>query len=346
MKENYRNLIRATLFLLCFAILLNFFSIILFPLWDGKSNSVPGINSFYKEPENSIDVLFIGSSSFRNGISPLEIWNDYGFTSYVRATSAQHPIVSYLYLLETLKYQKPKVVVLDAISLFIDFDVDKKEASLRRSIDPIKFSLEKSQMIREIVSYSHSQTYISYVFPITRYHYRWTQLGELDFNLNKLDQQSPYKGQYVTTKISPFEINKNRMDPIESKILQDSQSKIYIEKIFLICKERGIPVILATLPRFTKYNYENHVELEQLAEKYDLVFIDYNLQELNDAIGFDPATDLSDPNHVNIYGSVKISKNLGGYLKEHYDFPDRRNDPKFSNWNSDVEYLQELLEVK
>ena len=39
-------------------------------------------NRIFDERENSIDVIFLGHSGVYSGISPMEIYKKYGFTSY------------------------------------------------------------------------------------------------------------------------------------------------------------------------------------------------------------------------------------------------------------------------
>jgi hypothetical protein len=340
---NKKDIIKIFVFLGIFLILLAYTSVVFFPVWEGKSNSVPGISSFYQTTKDSIDVLFIGSSSFRNGISPLFLWEEYGFTSYVRATSAQHPIVSYYYLVEALRSQKPKLVVLDAISLFYDFDVDKEETALRQSIDPLKLSIPKLELIYQVVSNSERQSFISYIFPIFRYHSRWKQISISDFIYPKLRQYNSFKGQYVTKNITAINVNPDLMAESQTEDIEFKESKLYIEKVIELCKEEGIPVVLVSLPRFTTYDYEKHIEIKELSNKYDLTFIDYNYDDLYKLSSIDPKTDFSDPNHLNIYGSKKISENLGLILKEIAKLSDKREIADFHQWNDDVAELHKFL---
>ena len=45
--------------------------------------------SFYALPENSVDIIFFGASSFRRGLNPLIMWNAYGITGYNRSSGGQ-----------------------------------------------------------------------------------------------------------------------------------------------------------------------------------------------------------------------------------------------------------------
>ena len=63
-------------------------------------------------------MLYVGSSPLLRGVSPMVMWQEHGFTGYVRASALQAPSVSYGLLAESLKYQNPKLVVLSVIISF------------------------------------------------------------------------------------------------------------------------------------------------------------------------------------------------------------------------------------
>lgn len=53
---------------------------------------------------------------------PMVMWQEHGFTGYVRASALQAPSVSYGLLAESLKYQNPELVVLLCDNIFSDYD--------------------------------------------------------------------------------------------------------------------------------------------------------------------------------------------------------------------------------
>lgn len=73
---------------------------------------------FNQEREQSIDVLILGDSEAYRSLSPLEMYRDYGFTSYVCATPAQYISDSYDILNKALERQKPHICILDTNLLF------------------------------------------------------------------------------------------------------------------------------------------------------------------------------------------------------------------------------------
>ena len=44
-------------------------------------------NGIFGEPGRSLDAIFIGDSEAYSSFSPLQMWEEHGFTSYVSATS-------------------------------------------------------------------------------------------------------------------------------------------------------------------------------------------------------------------------------------------------------------------
>ena len=116
------------------------------------------IHAFYSEPKDSIDVMFMGSSPILRGVSPMVLWNQEGFTSYVRASALQAPAVTYGLMAESLEYQKPEMVVLLCDNIFLEFDYAEREGDLRRALDGMKLSKYKLQIIKQIMAKDERQT--------------------------------------------------------------------------------------------------------------------------------------------------------------------------------------------
>ena len=67
----------------------------------GREKSEPNTNmigGFYEEPKNSLDVLFIGSSSMFCNVNPLILFKEEGFASYILGTSSQQLEATYFFL--------------------------------------------------------------------------------------------------------------------------------------------------------------------------------------------------------------------------------------------------------
>ena len=342
MKQIYWFIAKLIIFSMICVVLLSLGYPFFRPKSSGSENTYSRITTFYKQPKNSLDVLFIGSSSFLDGISPLILWEEEGIASYNRATSVQAPAVSYYYLIESLKYQQPRLVVVDGVSLFRNYDVDKNEGFLRNSIDPMRLSIEKIRLILDIVAKSETQTIDSYLFPFIRYHSRWNDLRKIDFEFYKLDINDRNKGMKFERRGTPREMPENYMIAEGKAATIDENALYYFERIIQVCKEKNIQVLFLTLPRL-QWNYSRHLAVQQLAEKHGLYYIDYSSSEHFSKITLDLSKDFYDDNHLNVYGAQKATKYLSAFLAETYDLPDRRNDASYSQWNMDLAYFKDQL---
>ena len=76
-------------------------------------DGVTPIRDFYSFPEDSIDVLMLGSSHLGVNVDTTILCNDYGIGSYKLWGATQPVWNSYYNLAEALKTQHPKVVVLE-----------------------------------------------------------------------------------------------------------------------------------------------------------------------------------------------------------------------------------------
>ena len=71
----------------------------------------------YYDHAGGNDVIFIGDCECYENISPIKMWEEYGITSYIRGSAQQLIWQSYYLLEETLKYETPKAVVFNVLSM-------------------------------------------------------------------------------------------------------------------------------------------------------------------------------------------------------------------------------------
>ncbi|HOO29083.1 MAG TPA: hypothetical protein PLU43_11515, partial [Lachnospiraceae bacterium] len=132
---------------------------------------------FYKEQLDT-DIIFVGSSTVYSGVSPLILWEKYGYTSYDRSNSSQTIWISYYMIEDAIKCHKPKLVVLD-IGFIKYWDTYAEEPSNRKAIDGMRFSKTKLACIGAAMDQDEKIT--DYLFPILRFHSRWKELQPEDF---------------------------------------------------------------------------------------------------------------------------------------------------------------------
>lgn len=65
---------------------------------------------FFDE-QQQFDVLFFGSSHILTAMSPMDLWNEYGITSYNFANSNERLATTFWVMKNAFNYNKPKMVV-------------------------------------------------------------------------------------------------------------------------------------------------------------------------------------------------------------------------------------------
>ena len=329
-----KRTIKILVIILLLLIIFFFVSKLLSPKY--MTNLVEGsmIAEYYDDPKNH-DVIFIGDCEVYANFSPMVMYEQEGITSYVRGTSQQLIWQSYGILEETLKYETPKLVIFNVNSLRYSEPVS--EAYNRLTLDKMKWSKEKIEIIN--ASMTEEETFISYVFPILRYHSRFSELTSEDFEYLFKEKKNTYNG---------FLINKN-VKPVGSlptkKVLPDykfsNKCIEYLDKMTNLCKNNNIKLILIKAPSLYPYWYDEYNEqIVEYAKNNNLDF--YNLKDVADEIGIDYQTDTYDAGlHLNLDGATKLSKYFSKLLKEKYNLKDYRQDEKINKI-----YQEKLNEYK
>lgn len=336
-KECLKIMVRCVAFVVVFSMLFSNATDLLMR-HDDESNE---IHAFYSEPKDTIDVLYVGSSPLLRGVSPMVMWNEHGFTGYVRASALQAPSVSYGLLAESLKYQTPELVVLLCDNIFTEYDYVEREGDLRRGLDGMKMSKYKLDIIKEVTEADERQSMLSYAFPLMRYHDRWKEINLAEDEPEPLLEHSFKKGNVYLRDINPQEYPEGFMEPTGEPYTFDESAKGYIEKSIALCKEKNIPVLLLHLPKMS-WSYEQSVMVEEFAAENGAVYLDLDRAEYRSQLGLDPQVDYYDQGHMNLTGTIKLSDWLGDWLDAQYDLSDHRDDPAISeSWNADwAEYAE------
>ena len=302
------------------------------------------IREFYNQKKNSLDVIFIGNSEGARAFSPITIWEEYGITSFNFGSSLQTAQIAYYKIEEILKYQKPKVIVLE-VNSFLDKEIT--EESYRKILDNFRLSEVKLRAINdENIKFEDDR--LSYVFPILRYHSRWGELEKEDFRLlNKECRLTSYKGMTIIVDKKSYKEKQNYMTDNGKKSQISDSNLLYATKIIELCKKNNITLLMTELPSPLVWNSEKSKAIFELANDNNLEFIDMNI--LQDEIKIDWNNDTHDAGgHLNIYGAEKVSNYIGKILSEKYNIPNHKNDANIADeWNEEAQrYEQHKKELE
>ena len=141
-----------------------------------RKNSEQKLKRFFDE-KAGFDVLFMGISHMQMGVSPMELWNEYGITSFNFAQSFERLPFAYWVLQMALEYSHPSLVVIDVRRIF-DTEI-KVGHGVSFVMDYFPLTLTKFKAVNELLSDFNEK--LAYLFPIIKYHERWEELTEDDF---------------------------------------------------------------------------------------------------------------------------------------------------------------------
>lgn len=328
------------------------------------------INGIDRLDKDSLEVLFLGTSHMAQGMSPMKIYEDTGVVSYNMATSRQRIEQSYFLLKRVYERQTPSVVVLDAGSLFYEEDEEEEEMSWRFILDSVSLDKNKVEMSIEYGYKQGLEEGMSAIFPILKYHSRWSELDKEDFQMTAGNFYYS-AGEYVMSQVAGTSMTKEQMNEavpslqtsgeitflegealITEKIdewLYDTEiSKENIEwlcKIQELCEKHDTEIILIKIPsifRVTDYGNawtnDKSDMVKEISKEYGIEFIDL----LYDSdLELDLLQDTSDGGqHLNIRGAEKVAAYFEHYLEE-YKLEKGRNDV----YDEALEKYQRVCEV-
>ena len=297
-----------------------------------QEDGVIPMELFYEQEPGSIDVMFYGSSHTYSDINPAVLWEEKGIPSYDLAGSLQPLWNTYYYMKESLKYQRPKVMVVELVRAIESREYIEEARTITNTLG-MKLSREK---LEDIQVSTAEENVLDYLLGYPVYHSRYTELSREDFEPYLGDPHgSASKGFYPLFVTKSFDSMPDMSQVTESDPLSEKTEE-YLRKIIALAKEEGIPLVFMISP------YQGIIESEQrifnrcaeIAAEEDIPFLDFN--RMYEELGIDPATDFAEASHLNYRGSEKLSSWLASWLQEEYGLPDRRGGSLYASWDENL----------
>lgn len=306
-------------------------TLLLIPKYMESSREGALIAEYYDEADaqNKHDVIFVGDCEVYESFVPPVLWNEYGISSYIRGSAQQLVWHSYYLLEETFKYESPKVVVFNVLSL--KYGSPQNEAYNRMTLDGMRLSRIKMNSVK--ASMTEEETFLSYIFPLFRFHSRWRELSGEDFRYMFKKDKVSHNGYLMQTNVVP-----KTSDRVGEELMDYTLPQVgfeYLDKIYELCNSHGAELILIKSPTNTwKYWWydEWDTQVREYAEKNGIDYYNFiNDENLN----IDWSTDTYDGGiHLNVYGAEKLTCYFGSILAERYGIEDRRGENGVSEiWN-------------
>ena len=298
------------------------------------------IRGYFKEPQNTVDVLLIGASEVYTGFNSPLAWEKYGFTSYGLSFAAMPGSLYKTVTQRALKTQTPKLVVFE-INGFLH---SEKYLVNRRPVhawfDTVGVDSDGRAFLKENIP---KKEWTEYYLPFYKYHSNWREplicsrnaVSRICLNAEGISYSKAFANTALQRKDSKIKKKNISFAP---------KSKEYMVELLEYCRESGLKnVLFYRAPHCVKSeNPEASEEIKKLIESYGYSFV--NFENAYDAIGLDTQKDFYNPDHLNIYGMEKFTAFFGKFICDNYDVKTAHTAETVEEWNKCADIMNKTIE--
>lgn len=294
-----------------------------------SEDGIEQMRSFYKQKQNTVDVIFLGNSHVYCHIDTGILWDEHGMASFDLGGAEAPAWTSYYFLKEALKTQKPKVIFYEASiagmreDILLQPEVWSITNNYGMKLNENRFEQLKNNTTEEM--------FYKLLIPLETTHSRYNEIEKDDF----IDSNNSINYKGFDPRETVVECETPDVKNITEVLPFNEKHEKYIKKIIGLAKENDIPIVVMIAPYQLSESDQMHFNyLKKICEDEAVTYINYN--ELYDEIGLDFKVDMAEPLHLNMSGNKKWTKYLGNYISEKYDVPDRRGDENYDSWVKDA----------
>ena len=292
-----------------------------------KSPDVFAAKKYTAHTESQFQVVALGSSHMYCAFDTIELYKDFGLSSFVLATRRQPLEVSY-HLID--KVHTANVILLEAYMLVID---DLYEDSVWHSAyDGWELGWWKCMAICA----ARYEKMEELLFPLIKYHTRWKDFKIADFPFEKND----YFGyRFYMKRNSLKTLDWMRIDSGSNGMHLPNDNEAWFKEICANVKKGNAKLVVIVVPYQIGLNaaYQELISrrfkrVKELAKDMDVPVVD--LFEQKGLI--DEQTDFYDKGHLNVFGAEKATRYIGQWLVDHYDFNTNMTAECRAKWDAEV----------
>lgn len=277
--------------------------------------------AFFAEKQD-FDVLFLGTSRVLDGISPMELWRDYGVTSYNMGNNSETLDMTRWVLETAMMYHTPKVAVIDVFYVSHAADEDWTYSFRHLFYDALPLSRAK---IRAVCATQPEGGRLEFLMPFSLYHGRWEEI--LSGREERMVECEPF--------MMGGEMHLNRQSRDDYAFTDEmTEGELpghgALREIAALCRARGVEPVFVALPGHAGEQEQRDMNsVQRVADELGVPFV--NMMRMGIV---ENQTDCYDwQGHLNPDGASKATAYLGAWLVEHYDLPDRRGDGAYAHWD-------------
>lgn len=281
------------------------------------------------EDGQDYDVLFFGTSRVLDGISPMELWRDYGITSYNMGNSSECLDVTEQVMRLAFERHVPKVAVVDVY--YVDRELYEPWTYTYRHMFYDELPLSPSK-IQAVYATQPEGGRLEFLMPFSLYHGRWEEL--ITGTSERMVECEPFTmgselriGRVIPTKY-----------PHTNAVCEDVlPGHDALRRIAALCREYGVEPVFVMLPAPISEEEQMAVRsVQRLAQELGVPYL--NMTDIG-VIDYD--ADCYDwLGHLNPDGASKTTAYLGAWLAQRYALSDKRGSDISAYWDEHLAQYQ------
>lgn len=306
---------------------------------ENSSNYNQRFYSYRNFPEDTIDAVILGTSGIDRYWIPSQAYEEYGMTVYPLSTDAFPPWLYIEAVKEALKHQNLELLIIDIRPFTLaDYDADEMDVRARRFLDALpQFSLNritgclKTMEIRNRVDSSVSRVDLSYLFPIIKFHSKWSSKNYLVSD-NWSNTPHEYMGFNVVDRATARRTpQKNRGYDADYYLELDKYVEECLYEFLDYLKGIDREILFLDTPQIRLDDEAGRSNtIYKILEEEGFKCLHYYDENSENTFTIDLSieADFYNEGHTNFYGATKFTTVFSEYLSENYKLTDRRNDEK------------------
>lgn len=279
--------------------------------------------SFHSLPEDSLDVVVLGSSHAQYSFMPFFFYQDTGLNSYVLGSQFQPLKVSYEFLKECLKTQNPEVVILEVYTgtFYTDEETDDSNDS-RYIVAQYQMTGEERENVLDYMV--NKEKAVEYRNSYLTNHNNWRTVEDFKEMFTKPETDESYiSGEMgfvanfnIWLPVANYWFSPRYDDDLQGVELMDEDVEA-LNNIYNLCQEKGMDLLLYMMPmdNVDETNQTLRHKIWDWADEkgvnyIDMLYGDYEL-DLRSVIHHDGF-------HAYINGAAFVTDYLAEYVKNNY----------------------------
>lgn len=313
------------------------------------------LNSFYALEDNSLDILFIGSCHMYSTVMPMLLYDEQKLTGHLAATPGQDIPTSYFFMKEALKTQQPELIFVDVYAINRESTYLSEQIFTEDTYASFGALAPSREKIEYILEYPYDVKRLEMFVPFLKFHNRWTSLTPSDFQsfpdeillekgwfpywnvLTEMPSDDLFDSFRFTHAYQYEEYDRGFFyNDVTDVSNLDEITLEYLDKIVELADSKNISLCFLISPySMEPEEAEKFNALKQYARQLNIPVLDFNDNDIIEQLQL-TYSDMTDYEHVNAYGAMKITDYISDFIKENYHFDHTQNDTVYKQWDQDL----------